>query len=42
MRGSIVLGASAVMVRLFAGMAIGVTPTVAIGALGGAFATEVS
>ena len=42
MRGFIVPAASAVMARWFGGTAIGATPTVAIGALGGAFATEVS
>ena len=42
MRGFIVPDASAAMARWFAGTAIAVTPTAAIGAVGGAFATEVS
>ena len=44
MRGFIVLDAFShlLMVRLCDGTAIGATPTVAIGALGGAFVTEVS
>ena len=42
MRGFIVLDALAAMVRWFGGTATGATPIAAIGALGGAFATEVS